>query len=131
MADEREYKVGYCRPPPEHRFKKGQSGNPKGRKRKRLSDAEIIAKIRDERIPMVLDGRRVLVSPLEAALRKTLHTVLAKGNVRDLERLLCMFNKHGAPSPEDTYEQHQREGDAVVQKLFDYLERTVPDDPEP
>jgi hypothetical protein len=26
-----QYAVGYCRPPSETRFKKGQSGNPKGR----------------------------------------------------------------------------------------------------
>ncbi|MDB5317781.1 MAG: hypothetical protein JWO26_370 [Rhodospirillales bacterium] len=29
--DERNYKVGYGRPPQGTRFKKGQSGNPKGR----------------------------------------------------------------------------------------------------
>ena len=29
--DESEYEVGYCKPPRNTRFKKGQSGNPKGR----------------------------------------------------------------------------------------------------
>ena len=27
----RDYEVGYGKPPKEHRFKKGQSGNPRGR----------------------------------------------------------------------------------------------------
>ncbi|MBO6920497.1 MAG: hypothetical protein JJ858_18885 [Rhizobiaceae bacterium] len=31
---EQDYLVGYGRPPKETRFKQGQSGNPKGRKRK-------------------------------------------------------------------------------------------------
>lgn len=30
---ERDYQVGYCRPPAAHRFKPGQSGNPAGRKK--------------------------------------------------------------------------------------------------
>lgn len=32
--DEKEYEVGYKKPPKNHQFKKGQSGNPKGRKKK-------------------------------------------------------------------------------------------------
>ena len=38
MSDQ-EYKVGPGRPPKEHRFKPGQSGNPKGAKRKAPSMA--------------------------------------------------------------------------------------------
>jgi Family of unknown function (DUF5681) len=33
------YEVGYCKPPVQHRFAKGQSGNPKGGPRKRKDDA--------------------------------------------------------------------------------------------
>src|SRR5262245_49282602 len=38
-ASEQEYKVGPGRPPKEHQFKPGQSGNPKGAKRKPKSMA--------------------------------------------------------------------------------------------
>ncbi|MGU3537406.1 DUF5681 domain-containing protein [Methylobacterium sp. A54F] len=31
MADDEEYKVGYCKPPLHSRFKSGVSGNPRGR----------------------------------------------------------------------------------------------------
>ena len=31
MSEHRDYEVGYKRPPKEHQFKKGVSGNPKGR----------------------------------------------------------------------------------------------------
>jgi hypothetical protein len=43
-ADE-EYKVGPGRPPKEHQFRPGQSGNPKGRKRKKAS---LIPKLKEE-----------------------------------------------------------------------------------
>lgn len=35
-ASGQDYKVGYARPPVEHRFKKGNAGNKKGRKKKEL-----------------------------------------------------------------------------------------------
>ena len=38
--DERTGRVGYCRPPPEHRFKPGVSGNPRGRPRKQPAVAD-------------------------------------------------------------------------------------------
>ena len=37
-TSDQEYKVGPGRPPKEHRFKPGQSGNPKGAKRKPTVD---------------------------------------------------------------------------------------------
>ncbi|WP_312161119.1 DUF5681 domain-containing protein [Phenylobacterium sp.] len=38
---------GYGKPPPEHRFKKGQSGNPKGRPKKKRPPEEVPTKLRD------------------------------------------------------------------------------------
>jgi Family of unknown function (DUF5681) len=35
MTDPVVGKTGFARPPPEHRFKKGKSGNPRGRPRNR------------------------------------------------------------------------------------------------
>lgn len=62
-------KVGYGKPPKKHRFKKGQSGNPRGRPKKIKSDssnpteAEILEKLANETV--FVDGREMTKRELE------------------------------------------------------------------
>lgn len=49
--DVREYQVGYGRPPEHSRFKPGQSGNPKGRRKKQRSGLNIdLLKVLNQRV---------------------------------------------------------------------------------
>lgn len=66
--------VGYCRPPHEHRFKPGQSGNPKGRKRGSRNIATIVAEVLAKRIRTKIDGEPQRILPTEALV----HVVLRK-----------------------------------------------------
>ena len=43
MDDKRDYEVGYGRPPKASQFKKGKSGNPRGRPKKDPSIADVIS----------------------------------------------------------------------------------------
>src|SRR5262245_29021911 len=45
------YEVGYARPPLHSRFKRGQSGNPKGRPRGSRSVASVLHRILNEKVP--------------------------------------------------------------------------------
>ncbi len=66
-----DYEIGYRKPPKATQFKKGQSGNPKGAKKKPgIEDVRIMVEsIAAEPVPLRDGGRTVTVSLLEAALR--------------------------------------------------------------
>jgi uncharacterized protein DUF5681 len=63
---ERNDNVGYRKPPQHSRFKKGQSGNPKGRPRESKSWDTLIDKELNARVVVHKDGRRKKISKREA-----------------------------------------------------------------
>ena len=78
--DRREYTTGYGKPPKASQFQKGQSGNPRGRPRKKHSHRATAARVFGEvrRWPSSTKGRRVLYSTLEV-LVMTLKALAAAG----------------------------------------------------
>jgi hypothetical protein len=68
-----DYEVGYGRPPKQGQFKPGQSGNPSEKRKPRLSEAEIIAKIRDQPVWVKVNGRNKKVTAFEAALMQAIN----------------------------------------------------------
>jgi Family of unknown function (DUF5681) len=71
-APDEDYAVGYCRPPMETQWKKGQSGNggPKKRKSTPVATVEIIDRLLGEPIEIVETGVVRKVSTLEAILMR-------------------------------------------------------------
>jgi len=75
--------IGYGRPPKDHQFKKGQSGNPRGRPRKRRGPPDNAGPreiARHEALRIIRaqeDGRPVKITVLQAAVRRLAKTGLA------------------------------------------------------
>jgi hypothetical protein len=71
-SDDPEYKVGPGHPPKEYQFKKGQSGNPKGRKKKTPSIAAevraIFQRVCSEKVVARLGEREREMKKIEAGL---------------------------------------------------------------
>jgi len=79
--------VGYCCPPVTGRFKKGQSGNPKGRPTGRGNVATVLAKALHEKVVIKEGGRRKTISKLEAAA-KQLANKAASGELKAVRHVL-------------------------------------------
>src|SRR5271170_7646698 len=59
IMSERDDTVGYKKPPKWTRFKKGKSGNPKGRPKRSLNNATIVKSVLDEEVTLKRNGETV------------------------------------------------------------------------
>ena len=76
MADEKDYPVGYKKPPVHSQFKPGQSGNPKGRPKKvGASISEAFWKELNTMVIVTENGKSRKISKLEAMAKR--HSVKA------------------------------------------------------
>jgi hypothetical protein len=87
MAD-KDYEVGYGRPPRNTRFKPGQSGNSRGRPKKLPTFKEDFNAELRERLLLRENGREHRLSK-QRALIKSLMAMAIKGNVRAMNAVLA------------------------------------------
>ncbi len=81
--------AGYGRPPKTTRFKKGVSGNPKGRPKGSLNIATLFTKALREKVVINEHGQRKTVTKLEAALKQLVNKA-ASGDLRALAQLVAL-----------------------------------------
>jgi hypothetical protein len=95
MASDRTYDVGYGKPPRHTRWKKGQSGNPKGRPPRDRSVSALVGALLSKRV-VVRDGKTTRrMSRLDELLHRTLERALA-GDPRLVRMLLDEARKEEA-----------------------------------
>ena len=84
---ELQHSVGYGAPPKATRFKKGVSGNPKGRPRGSLNVATLFIKALHEKVVINERGKRKTVTKLEAALKQVVNKA-ASGDPRAIRQMV-------------------------------------------
>jgi hypothetical protein len=97
--DQLSYEIGYGKPPKTGRFKPGQSGNPKGRKKGSRSAATIYRGLIEEKITITEGDREKKMSRLEVVLRQTMGKAL-KGDAKATAQLLATGRELGLIAPE-------------------------------
>ncbi|MGY4615477.1 hypothetical protein ACVWZ4_000704 [Bradyrhizobium sp. USDA 4472] len=79
--------VGYGRPPPEHQFKPGQSGNKRGRPKGSKNEATVLDELFNRKVDVRQGGRLRKLSLLEAICLRCAEDAL-KGNLKATAFLL-------------------------------------------
>lgn len=101
-----DYEVGYCRPPEHTRFRKGQSGNSKGRPKARRGPLDNVAEILNAPVNVKRGKRSVKMGGFEASVRTQVKRGLVEGNTTALIDALKVFEEYGAittPAVEEIY----------------------------
>ena len=94
---ERDYEVGRGKPPVATRFKKGSSGNPRGRPKGVLNLTTSLQKALGELVVINEGGRRKAITKLEAGTKQFSNRV-ASGDQRAMQQLLTIAPMVGLTS---------------------------------
>jgi hypothetical protein len=83
MIDQDIQPAGYASPPANHQFKKGKSGNPKGRPNKKVDEFTILQRVLKRKVNLKGEDRKI---PISAALIHKLLELALSGDRRALDR---------------------------------------------
>lgn len=84
---DRNYDIGYGKPPRHAQFRKGQSGNPKGRPRGAKNSATLLNEALDEAVVVTENGRRKTITKKQAIVKQIVNKA-AGGDHRAIQLLL-------------------------------------------
>lgn len=93
--------VGYGKPPKNWQYKKGQSGNPKGRPKEKPVDATGLSELLNGQVNVKIGDKTRKMSAFEADVRKIASSAL-KGDIRSIIRFIKLCEEYSIIEPQKT-----------------------------
>jgi len=120
------YEVGYGKPPSEHQFAKGQSGNPKGRPKGKKNIDTMLREALFAPIPIQMNGKTTNVSALEAIVLKLRNNAIA-GDYRSAVQAIQLAIRALQPEEsESSAVASPLDQNVMMDLMRDYLEHQDP-----
>ena len=113
--------VGYGRPPKQHQFQPGQSGNPRGRPVGVKSLSHIVQKVFGQKVTITENGRARRVPRVEALLLRCAGDA-ARGDARAMRTALQQVERHGEQAETEATAETTAEDLAILRRHFSDLE---------
>ena len=129
MSEDRNYEVGYGKPPKHTRFKPGQSGNPKGRKPGSKNVMTLLEQTLFDTVKVRENGKVRRVPAIQACLLN-LRNQAIKGDPRALDRYIRLATPFQSAQPESSSRTAPEAVDRATDlALLQELQRMLREDP--
>ena len=127
MSDDDDY-VGYRHPPKSGRFRKGQSGNPAGRRAERDRFADVLREELAQEITLKVGDRKETVTVLRGLTKMLINLAIA-GNHKAFGELIRQINRY-MPDPPEAADTSLPPSEEDLELLEDYMRRRLLDGSE-
>jgi len=88
------YEVGKGQPPLETRWRPGQSGNPKGRRKGRKNLATVFREEMSQKVPIIENGQHRTITKAEATIKQLINSA-TKGNSKAIQAIISISKEIG------------------------------------
>jgi len=112
-----DFEVGYGKPPKHSQFKKGQSGNKKGRPKGARNFKTDVIEVLTMPVPVTENGRKRTISTQRATLLRLREKGL-NGEIKAIDRLMALAGVHNA---EDLASDAQEQLSDTDQEIIDHF----------
>jgi hypothetical protein len=116
-AKSTDYKVGYGHPPKATQFAKGQSGNPKGRRKGSKTVGAVLQDILRQRVAVSENGKTRRLPALEVMLRRLANDAM-RNEKSSLKFMLGLIDRYGQSSETELQVDELLEEDLAILKKF-------------
>jgi hypothetical protein len=118
--------VGYRNPSAATQFKKGQSGNPKGRPKGSLNVSTVFAQMLRERVAFNENGRRKTMTKLEAVIKQIVNKA-ASGDLRAIKLLMSFEAETRAAQPQPNDQTPKKSDQKIVEGIMKRFRTSIDD----